>query len=175
MVKFINILWLLFVVNLICCNASQVKQKNTDFKKISEYFDLNVVSNQDTVIIGNEIAITITFKNRTDTNFYFHPEALLYMDRYIAQNIFVAGEDLSAHYFSLYDDMSKLVLIEAHENYSETYNVIVRNPLFCLGKNKLVIKYLCSSYIRNNEQKREHEILYGGLENSTFEIFVKEK
>jgi hypothetical protein len=124
--------------------------------------------------MGDTISITVNFKNKTNTCFYFYPEALLYIDRYIPPDIFIGGEEFSACYMSEYSNMNNLVLLEARRNYAITYQVKLNAPLLYIRNNKIVVKYMCSSGIRKYDPKKEYEILYGGLQSPVFEIYVKE-
>jgi hypothetical protein len=173
MVKFIISLSL-FSILLVDCHSSQIKN-DIDFLKISEYVDLDIELSQDTIWVGDTISISVSFKNKTDTCFYFYPEALLYIDRYIPPNIFIGGEELCAYYMSEYANMSNIVLLGADKNYTITYLVVLNEPLLRRGKNKLIVKYMCSPLIRLQEQEQKSKILYGGLQSSVFEIYVKEK
>ena len=171
MVKNILVLFLLVVLNG-GCNTAQIRQSN-NYYRIDNYIDLHVNLSQDTILLGGTISVTINYYNKSDTSFYFYPEALLYIDWYNPHGIFT-GEPRS-YYLSKYYNLDSLSLLKNHENYSRTYTVVLNEPLLHLGNNKLIVKYMCSSRIQENEQKQEYEILYGGLQSPIFEIYVKEK
>jgi hypothetical protein len=162
----------------VCCGVIQANQIN-DYKRVSGNINLKVMISQDTIVLGDEIFVTLIFKNKTDTCFYFHPEALLYIDIYTSPENWNRGAnaEVVVHYLSIpnkYSIQNNLILLKPKEVYSKTYHVQLNRPLLRFGNNKLVLKYMCSNGIQKYEQKREYEILYGGLESSVFEIYVKE-
>ena len=175
MVKNIIALSLLFVL---CtdCHTVQAKQ-NSNLYRIDNYIDLHVNLSQDTILLGDTISVTVIYYNKSDTSFYFYPEALLYIDWYNPHGIFT-GEPRS-YYLSKYYNLNSLFLLKNHENYSKTYTVVLNEPLLHLGENKLIVKYVCSIITRKYEQEQdnkiEYEILYGGIQSAAFEIYVKEK
>jgi hypothetical protein len=157
-----------------CCSTSRIESIDPNFRRISEYFDLNVELSSDTIRLSDEITITIIIENKSDSCFYFRPGALLYVDEYFPPNYFTAGDDPVAYYFRSYDN-PELVLLEPHKNHSQTFKVVMDKPLVHYWKNKLIVGYMCSSNLRKYDREREYEILYGGLKSSPFEIYVKEK
>lgn len=165
---------LLLITIFIGCSVPLPKQNN-NYKRICEYFELDIMLSQDTIVLGDETYITVIFKNKTDTSFYFYPEALLCIDRYVPPNTFIAGEYWSVYYLSKYANIDNLTLLKPHENYYKTYNVQLVKPLLVLENNRLCVKYMCSNKIQKHEQKREHDILYGSLQSFAFEIYVKER
>ena len=175
-----NIILLLVATIIISCYSTAKSQQNNDYKRISEIIDFDVIINHDTIVLGDKIFMTLVFKNKSDTNFYFHSEALLYVDMYTSPENWNRGAnaEIVAQYLNIpskYSVQNSLILLKPKESYSKTYYVRLNKPLLTIGNNKLVVNYMCGSRIRENEQKREYEILYGGLQSSIFEIYAKEK
>ena len=181
MVKLRNILLLLLGVTIvISCYSIVQSQQNNNYKRISESISFNAIVNQDTIVLGDEIFLTLVFENKSDTNYYFHSEALLYVDIYTSPENWNRGAnaEIVAHYLSIpsnYSLQSSLILLKSKESYSKAYHVRLNKPLLVIGNNKLVVNYMCGNGIQKQEQKREYDILYGGLQSSAFDIFVKER
>jgi hypothetical protein len=171
------------MVAFVECNVAQLKQRNNiEYKDISSCLDLNVVFElaQDTVTFNDEISFKILFRNKTDTSFYFRPDALLSLIRELPNGIYV--HDINFTFLSIYSDINNLILIEPHGIYSKTYKVIIEKPWCISGKNELYVMYACRAGKGKKqkqqyeaEQKWQHEVLYGSLRSPVFEIFVKEK
>jgi hypothetical protein len=174
----VKLIILLFSIILLDCHSSQIKN-DIDFLKISEYVDLDIELSQDTIWMGDTVSIICCFKNKTNSCYHFHPNALLYADIYFPPEYFTRGANAlsTSHYLSSYDDIYNLILLEPYGNYIVTYQIVLNKPLLRRGKNKLIVKYMCSPLIRLQEQEQEQKskILYGGLQSSPFEIYVKEK
>lgn len=172
---------LIFVLVIVIqsCNVSHSNVKErVDFKDINSYLELNtyIEPAQDTLIFNEEIKITMIFKNKTDTSVCFYPQALLYIDRYIPPNIFIAGEDPNAHFFNMFPNFDLLVILGPNETYSYSYILYVSEPLFRLGPNKLLVTYgyKRSRKVKNN-LKANPDALEGRLITPTFDIYVKEE
>jgi hypothetical protein len=177
MVNFISkykiILLLSFAVLNAECSISQVKQKNPDiyYRDIASYLELDVIFNttKDTFAFNDEFIFRVIYTNKTDTSFYFYPDALVSLNREL-HGIFV--HDINFTFLSRYSNVSNLVLIKPHENFSKLYHVVIEKPWCVLGKNELFVMYLCKA--PQMKDKRQSGILYGRLKSSIFEIYIKE-
>ncbi|MCL1934461.1 MAG: hypothetical protein FWF53_11695 [Candidatus Azobacteroides sp.] len=167
-------IWILIFVSVFFAKCNTIHSNSTnniEYKSISSYFDLNVVidPSQDTVILNNELSLTVIFKNKTNTGFYFHPDGLISLNRE-THGVFVF--DMNFTILNAFSNYDNLVLLEPHSIYSKTYKVKIKKSWCVYGKNELFVMYRCKV---KKEQKRDFEILYGGLLSSIFEIFVEEK
>jgi hypothetical protein len=155
------------------CSVSQNGQKKDDivFKNIASYFKLDVISESinDTVVFSDTIFLTLIFKNKADTSFYFYPDALVSLTRELHG---VFEFDINFTFLSKYSNISNLVLIEPSGVYSKTYPVVIEKPWCVSGKNELFVIYSCKM---SKGYKQQSEVLCGRLQSPVFEIYVKEK
>ena len=152
------------------CNKSWVKQiKNIEYKDINLYLELDVVyeSGKDIVWFNDEISLKIVFKNKTDSSFYFRPDALVILNRELYG---FYESDINSIFLNQYLDLDNLILIEAHGIYSKTYKATIEKPWCKPGKNELYVMYIMRA---RKEPKHRYEVLYGRLVSPAFEIFVK--
>lgn len=154
------------------------KQNTEDDDRISKNLRLEIILSQDTILLGEEISMTLVFTNDTDRDLYFHSEAMLYVDLYTSPENWNRGANANivAHYLSIPKRdtvLANLILLKSKGKYSKTYSVRLNKPLLTFGNNQLVVKYMCSSGVRKYESKKEYDILYGGMQSSIFEVFVK--
>jgi len=158
------------LLSVLFCNCSTAqKNLNNDYYRIDNYIDLQVKLSRDTISFSDTIFVVVTYSNKSDTSFYFRPNALLSLNREL-HGAFVF--DINFTFLSQYSNINNLVLINSHGTYSETYSVIIERPWCLPGKNELFVMY---QFRAIKEQKRDFEILYGGLISPPFEIYVKEK
>jgi len=167
MVKNIIIISSLFILFNNCSTAQ--KNLNNDHYRIGDYIDLQVKLSQDTISFGDTIFVTVSYYNKSDTSFYFHPDAVLSLDRELHGNFVF---DLNFTFLSQYSNVNNLALIKPHGLYSKTYKVVIEKPWCVSGENELFIVY---QFRAIKEQKRDFEVLYGGLISPHFKIYVKEK
>jgi hypothetical protein len=157
-------------------SVSQNKQTNNDieYRDIASYLDLDIMleSTGDTVVFNDKVSLTVIFRNKTDTSFYFYPDALVSLTREL-HGIFEF--DINFIFLSKYSNVSNLILIEPYGTYSKTYQVIIEKPWCISGKNELFVMYLCKDPKGLKGHKQQPEVLYGRLQSSIFELYVKEK
>jgi len=165
MVKNIIIISFLFIL-FDNCSAAQKNLNNNNYR-IGDYIDLQVKLSQDTISFGDTVFVFVTYYNKSDTSFYFHPDALLSLEREL-DGSFVF--DLNFTFLCQYSNVNNLVLIKPHGLYSKIYQVTIEKPWCVFGKNELYIVY---QFRASKEQKRNFEILYGRLISPHFEIYVK--
>jgi hypothetical protein len=123
---------ILLLILFIDCQVASTKD-NGNYYRIGEYVDFKMELSQDTVVFGDTVCVTVIFKNKTDTCFYFYPDALLFIDRYVPPHIFLAGENIIACYLNESINIDNMVLLESHKTYIKTYQVVVKNPLVRFG------------------------------------------
>jgi hypothetical protein len=169
--KFLLLLCLTIVDVKYSVSQNKHTNDNIAYKNIASYLELDVIIElvNDTVVFGDNFFLTVVFKNKTDTSFYFCPDALVSLTRELHG---VFEFDINFTFLSIYSNVSNLVLIEPHGMYSKTYQVIIEKPWCVSGKNELFVMYL---YIAPKGHKQQPEVLYGRLQSPIFELYVKEK
>jgi hypothetical protein len=171
--KYKLLLLILFTIVHTACRVPQNDQRNngTEYRDIASCLDLDVTleSINDTVTFNDKISLTVIFKNKTDTSFYFRPDALVSLTREL-HGIFEF--DINFIFLSQYSNVDNLVLIESHGIYSKTYQVVIEKPWCVSGKNEFYVMYLCKAH---KGYKPLPDVLYGRLRSPIFEIYVKEK
>lgn len=162
--KTLSILCCFMLIN-INCTAQQTNQQLFG-NKINSYIEVYIQVPQETINIGQKMKINITFKNITNKYFYFHPNALISIEREI-NGIF--SSDINFKNINFYENINYLYLFDPFGVYSITYEVIVEKPWCAIGINELYIVYYCK---RLKEQTENYNILYGKLKSNSVKIVV---
>ena len=152
-----------------CSAYSQVKQEFEN--NIDKYLDMSIALSQDTVSYGDEIVLTVIFKNKSDSCVSFYPRAILIVDIYYPSiRIYEAGKGRLLTEPPFYENLITLPPLGIHK---EMFILKVDEPLF---SKKLIIRYICAkgnNKHRKNNKEGKSNILFGRLYSDPFEINIK--
>jgi len=150
------------------CNASQVGQRYVN--NIGKYLDMEIKLSKDTVSYGDEITLTVIFKNKSDSSVSFYPHALLLIDKYREYIIFdhIQGRILTKPPF-----FEALIRLPPRSQHEEIFILNVDD--FELFSQVLIVTYNCAR--RNDKNKKNHlneKVLFGRLSSQPFKIHIRD-
>lgn len=151
-----------------CTSTNKTTHDSKETYNISNYVCLQVHTQSDTIFFGDTLTITVSFINKTDSFYYFHPDALLSLER----KLDYFGSEVYFEFLSEYSDADNIVLLNPHGIYSRIYHLKVKKYVFIKGENKMFVKYFLRP---QNKYRSDYPILYGWLLSHYFYIYVKEK
>jgi len=170
----ICLVWIFFLG----MDINEPQQKSS--KKIDDYLELSIELSEDTVSMGDEIDITVIFKNKTDSVVSFYPNSILY----IINPIDDCG--LENYMLNSFADLRYFSILHAKGIYTKKYKILIHPETFQLGSNIFHLYYINSEKLRkelpklskrklselNLEGVNLDDKLFGTLESDEFEIYV---
>jgi hypothetical protein len=177
MVKSKYIILLFSAIFFAECNTAQVR-RNIE-SNIEKYLDMEITFNQDTIVYSDEIILTVIFKNKSDSCISFYSNAKLFIDIYRPKIEFFECVQ-TGRFLTQPPYIESLTTLNPYEIQEEIFTLKVDAPLFSKEKtNQLVVHYTWG-YNTGEKHKKNNKyekctVLYGRLDSSPFEIYVKEK
>lgn len=182
-----NVVYLLFVLLTLSGIYGRIENKlnramreNARYKgdnpNINKYdidrcLELSVGTDKDTVSFGDDLVLTVTFRNRTDSVQYFYPMFVLNLIRF-SGNTF----GLDCIYRDESMDLSHYQKIDPRGEYSVKYTVrVTRDSFFEVENPYLQVTYSCARIAMSSKYNDMYgNGLYGNMRTSKFNIYVKE-
>jgi len=162
---------ILFFTN---CTVAQVKQDSEN--NIDKYLDMRITLSQDTVLFGNEIVLTVIFKNKSDSCVSFFPRSILVVDIYYPGIRPFINPAIKGRFLTEPPFFENLTTLPPQGIYKEMFVLKVDEPL--LFSKKLIVRYICAKEKNKREKNNKDEqdnILFGILYSDPFEIYIKDK
>jgi hypothetical protein len=140
---------------------------NNSDNELNRYIDIELKFSSDTVRYGENLQVTVLFKNKTDSSLMFYPKCIMALAKpFIAFISYTDGSPFHESYSLNYIRDYRLVAkIEPKSTYTFIFNIKVETPFFVSGENKIYFHYSCPALKEDNK-------LCGRLQSQDVALYV---
>lgn len=153
----------LIILTMYDCNHLQVSMSNC--KEISDYIEIELHVEADTVKIDSIATFNVVFRNKCDTSIQFYPKAVIQLVK-----PFVAFGVNFIYSFNDTLDINRIAEIKPKSTFMNTYNVLINEKFFKVGENPLSLNYRCSELLKAED--KIYNKLCGTLNSNSVILFV---
>lgn len=177
-IYFIAIL-LLLTFNFNTCDEYK-DNNNVECKEnnISNFIQLQLSCDKDTVSYGDSIVFKLIFKNKTDSTIKFYTKSLMLLKQDI--ELLLPINETSSIIFSDTIDVSKYADLKSRESYISHYKVVIYNENLIFYKKGIHNIYILFFYSKPFLSKWKNSKIYkenfkycGYLKSNNIKLFVK--
>lgn len=136
---------------------------NNKCNSINNYIDLTAKFTNDTVKMGDELTLIVTFINKTDNCVEFYPNVLMAMSRVVgfSKPIYLLRENIN---------INRMYKFSPHGKYEISFRIKVTKPFFAKGLNRQFLEYFFGKF---KGGYKVHNKLFGRLDSNEFCVFVE--
>lgn len=156
------VIYKIFLLFLIPFVNIQDKQ-NHKCENIDKCIEIVIELSQDTIRYGEELEVSILYKNKTDSCLIFYPKAVIMLVN------FFSDYDYDLQYLNDYLDATNPQELEPQGTFRDSYKTIISKTLVNYGINSLIIIYRCKEF---KGDLKEYNTLCGYLKSSVFKLTV---
>lgn len=151
---------MVIVANVGFCKKSKVRLKDGVCYEMSDYLEMIVTLEQDTICMGDELLVKVAFKNKADSVQWFYPRTDMIMFRHY--KVFDSSDHANIVFVDLQIDVENCKSIEPYGVYEDTHVVKVTESFFWRGMNcDIHFRYKCNLGVRTIRNGKES--CYDGL------------
>jgi hypothetical protein len=161
-----KILAVIFLSYLLTAFTFIAENNGTQSRRIEECLELDAQINKRSAKIGEEVELTVMFRNKTDAALSFYPQAPMHLFKspIVFGSGFVSVNDTT--------NLVKVAKIEPGKTYSDTYRIVLEQPFFFEGLVTFQVSY---RFKELTGKLKKYNKLYGRLESLEISIMINKE